>query len=77
MKCHICGTNNTIQSCNHYNKTMQDIITFYHIEEVQGQFVKTIQSGIVMEKFRGGFLIQSSKFPKGKCIASENVINNQ
>lgn len=56
---------------------MQDIITFYHIEEIQGQFVKTIQSGIVMEKFRGGFLIQSNKFPKGKCIASENVINNQ
>jgi hypothetical protein len=56
---------------------MQDIITFYHYENVQGQFVKSLETGIVMEKFRGGFLIQSSKFPKGKCIASENIINNQ
>jgi len=56
---------------------MQDIITFYYHENIQGQFVKSLETGIVMEKFRGGFLIQSNKFPKGKCIASENVINNQ
>lgn len=56
---------------------MQDIITFYHYEEIQGKLVKSLETGVIEYKFEGGFLIRSSKFPLTKCIAIENVISYQ
>ena len=54
--------------------TQTDIATFYFIQLVDGKFTKTIESGIVINKFNGGIQVKSSKFPNGKCIAVENII---
>lgn len=54
--------------------TTKDIATFYFIQLVDGKFTKTIESGIVIDKFNGGIQVKSNKFPNGKCIAVENII---
>lgn len=54
--------------------TTKDIATFYFIQFVNGKFVKNIESGIVINKFNGGIQVKSNKFPNGKCIAFENII---
>jgi len=56
-------------------KTTNDIATFYFIQLVNGTFSKSIESGIIVDKFKGGIQVQSNKFPNGKCICNENIIS--
>lgn len=52
----------------------QDLATFYFCELINGKLVKTITCGVIKEKFKGGIIAVWSKYPQGKCIALENII---
>jgi hypothetical protein len=52
----------------------KDLATFYYCEYVDGKIIKTITTGTIQMMFSGGIIAVWSKFPNGKCIASENII---
>ena len=56
------------------NTINKDLATFYFCELINGKLTKTITCGVIKEKFSGGIIAVWSKFPNGKCIASENII---
>jgi hypothetical protein len=49
-------------------------VTFFFIQNINGKFEKSIETATIQDKFRGGILVVSDRFPNGKCIASENII---
>jgi hypothetical protein len=89
MKCHICGTDNNVSECNHYNKS-NDTITVNHYNTIQE--VKDDVNASVQVYYRsmlyfvdvdkdGDFVIKCNQNPSQELLTDthnpKDFFNNQ